>query len=346
MRIAARRRSKRARLPIQHSAARAGAGENSRGARRQGGSGPPGPPVPKKKKKKKKRRITGEGEKKAGRGGALTAQRREVARRRRSLRRVSKPAIEESRRRLPRTARSLQMPRAGSATPQGCENLQDCRVSGHRIRKSDQIVKRDGSGYISAESESNQGEAGRKRRTRRRKREICSQENWYNILHKPRCSLRLDGRDGGHLPEYLAHSRVVAVGRSVATHRAILFLVLVPNAAALCDAPWRGHAGRPSWVGSLRKIEKHVYYDVPMVTQGCLVQRTIAVASDLGGIPGQRGRAAPEGVLERLAQLLRVLAGVSQHREVVGTGALSSVTTVFVSTLMKSCVSQTQGQQQ
>ncbi|CAK0847643.1 unnamed protein product, partial [Prorocentrum cordatum] len=65
MRIAARRRSK---LPIQHSAARAGAGENSRGARRQGGSGPPGPPVPKKKKKKKKRRITrsGEGEKKAG----------------------------------------------------------------------------------------------------------------------------------------------------------------------------------------------------------------------------------------------------------------------------------------
>ncbi|CAK0847636.1 unnamed protein product [Prorocentrum cordatum] len=45
-------------LPIQHSAARAGAGENSRGARRQGGSGPPGPPVPKKKKKKKKRRIT------------------------------------------------------------------------------------------------------------------------------------------------------------------------------------------------------------------------------------------------------------------------------------------------
>ncbi|CAK0847645.1 unnamed protein product [Prorocentrum cordatum] len=53
-------------LPIQHSAARAGAGENSRGARRQGGSGPPGPPVPKKKKKKKKRRITGEGEKKAG----------------------------------------------------------------------------------------------------------------------------------------------------------------------------------------------------------------------------------------------------------------------------------------
>ncbi|CAK0847641.1 unnamed protein product [Prorocentrum cordatum] len=233
----------------RHSAARAGAGENSRGARRQGGSGPPGPPVPKKKKKKKKRRIT-------------------------------------------------------------------------------------------------KGEAGRKRRTRRRKREICSQENWYNILHKPRCSLRLDGRDGGHLPEYLAHSRVVAVGRSVATHRAILFLVLVPNAAALCDAPWRGHAGRPSWVGSLRKIEKHVYYDVPMVTQGCLVQRTIAVASDLGGIPGQRGRAAPEGVLERLAQLLRVLAGVSQHREVVGTGALSSVTTVFVSTLMKSCVSQTQGQQQ
>ncbi|CAK0847640.1 unnamed protein product [Prorocentrum cordatum] len=204
---------------------------------------------------------------KRGRGGALTAQRREVARRRRSLRRVSKPAIEESRRRLPRTARSLQI-------------------------------------------------------------------------------LRLDGRDGGHLPEYLAHSRVVAVGRSVATHRAILFLVLVPNAAALCDAPWRGHAGRPSWVGSLRKIEKHVYYDVPMVTQGCLVQRTIAVASDLGGIPGQRGRAAPEGVLERLAQLLRVLAGVSQHREVVGTGALSSVTTVFVSTLMKSCVSQTQGQQQ